>query len=75
MDHLCYPRVVCHLHDLPACIRNCRPTPRLLDGIRGNITTPLPHNSLLGLGRRNTGNVSNPRLCLEIVNPPRENVF
>jgi len=67
MDDLCYSRIVRHLHDFPACVRNCRANPRLLGRIRGNITTPLPNNSLLGVHYRNSSNVSNPRLCLEIV--------
>src|SRR5271154_404713 len=70
MDHICNSRIICHLHDLPPHLRHCRPTPRLLNGIRRNTTIPLSHNRVLGLHHRNSGNVSNPRLCMEIVPSP-----
>jgi hypothetical protein len=67
MDDICYSRIICHLHDLPPRLRNRRPTPRLLNGICRNTTVPLSHNHVLGLHHSNSSNVSNPRLCMEIV--------
>lgn len=59
--------IICDLDDFPAGVCNRGAEAQLLDRVRGNTTPLVPNHFVLVGHRHDSGDVSHPRLWMEIV--------